>query len=115
MDVIRGHHKTYDGKGYPEDFDTNASPIRVLIDLIRISDGADAGTDVLGRYYTHGKTFQMILSEFKEGAGTLYNPDIVSLIDKEKELQEKISKLTSDGRMELYQKTCIEIMNMHKA
>lgn len=114
VDVIRGHHKTYDGKGYPEDFDTSTSPIRVLIDLIRIADSADAGTDVLGRYYTHGKTFQMILEELKQGAGTLYNPDLVALIDRDKDLQDRISKLTSEGRMELYQKICIEIMNMHK-
>lgn len=114
VDVIRGHHKTYDGKGYPADFDNCASPVRILIDLIRISDSADAGTDVLGRYYTHGKTFQMILSELKEGMGTLYNPDLVGLIDKDAKLQEQISRLTSEGRMALYQKTYVEIMNMHK-
>ena len=114
VDVIRGHHKTYDGKGYPKDFDNVNSPARVLIDLIRLADSADAGTDVLGRYYTHGKTFQMILDEFKADAGTIYNPDLVALIENDKELCEKISHQTSDGRMELYQKICIEVMNMHK-
>ena len=114
VDVIRGHHKTYDGKGYPTDFDNRTSPVRYLIGLMRIADCADAGTDVLGRYYTHGKNFMMILEELKAGAGTLYNPDIVDLIAKDKTLQEKITKLTSDGRMELYQKTYVEIMNMHK-
>lgn len=114
VDVIRGHHKTYDGKGYPTDFDNRTSPVRYLIGLMRIADCADAGTDVLGRYYTHGKNFTMILEELKAGSGTLYNPDIVDLIATDKKLQEKITKLTSDGRMELYQKTCIEIMNMHK-
>lgn len=114
VDVIRGHHKTYDGKGYPKDFDNVNSPVRVLIDLIRLADSADAGTDVLGRYYTHGKTFQMILDEFKADAGTIYNPDLVALIENDKELCEKISHQTSDGRMELYQKICIEVMNMHK-
>lgn len=114
VEVIRGHHKSYDGHGYPEDLDTSTSPMRVLIDLIRISDCSDAGTDVLGRYYTHGKTFLMILEELKKGAGTLYNPDIVEIMSKDKKLQDAISLLTAEGRMELYQKTCIEIMNMHK-
>ena len=114
VDVIRGHHKTYDGKGYPQDFDNVSSPARVLIDLIRLADSADAGTDVLGRYYTHGKTFQMILDEFKADAGTIYNPDLVSILENDKATCDKISHQTSDGRIKLYQEICIEVMNMHK-
>ena len=114
LDIIRGHHKTYDGHGYPNDFDNTASPLRVLIDLIKLADSADAGTDVLGRYYTHGKTYRMILEEFRAEAGTTYNPDLVALLEKDAALQDKISKLTSEGRIPLYQKTFVEIMNMHK-
>ena len=45
IDVILGHHKTYDGKGgYPADFDNTASSKRILIDLITIADCTDAAT-----------------------------------------------------------------------
>lgn len=113
LDVIMGHHKTYNGTGYPNQFDNTSSPVRILIDLIAIADGMDAGTDNLGRYYTKGKDFKALLAELKEGAGTRYNPDLVAVIDEDKALQEKITFLTSDGRLSLYQKAFIDIINMH--
>ena len=113
LDVIMGHHKTYNGTGYPAQFDNTSSPVRILIDLIAIADGMDAGTDNLGRYYSKGKNFQELLAELKEGAGTRYNPDLVAVIDQDKELQAKITSLTSDGRLSLYQKAFIDIINMH--
>lgn len=114
LEVIIGHHKTYDGQGYPATFDNTTSPVRILIDLIAIADAMDAGTDILGRYYTHGKDFKKLLEELKEGAGTRYNPDLVAVIEKDVNLQERIAELTSKGRLSSYQKSCIEIINMHK-
>ncbi len=113
-DVILGHHKSYDGKGYPESFNNTASPVRILIDLITIADCTDAATDILGRNYNTGKSFRELLKEFTEGAGTKYNPDLVSVIQGDAALQDQISLLTSDGRSELYRQTCIEILNMHQ-
>lgn len=35
VDIARGHHKFYNGKGgYPNDFDNTASPERFMIDII---------------------------------------------------------------------------------
>lgn len=113
-DVILGHHKTYDGQGYPTTFDNTASPVRFLIDLISIADSTDAATDHVGRNYTTGKNFAELLEELKEGAGSRYNPDIVAVIDEDKELQKNLSELTSTGRLALYQQTCKEIISMHK-
>ena len=114
LDVIVGHHKTYNGDGYPAQFDNTASPVRILIDLIAIADGMDAGTDILGRYYSQGKDFKKLLEELKEGAGKRYNPDLVTVIAEDKDLQENISELTSTGRLSLYQKSYVDIINMHK-
>lgn len=114
LDVVLGHHKTYDGQGYPANFDNTASPARILIDLISIADSTDAATDHLGRNYTEGKDFSKLLEELKEGAGTRYNPDIVSVICEDKELQKELTELTSKGRLALYQQTCKDILNMHK-
>lgn len=100
IDIIRGHHKTYDGKGgYPYSFDNTASPYRILIDLISISDSTDAATDILGRNYTPGKDFLRLLGELKEGAGTRYNPDIVRIISETPELIERLTELTGPERI----------------
>ena len=98
-DIVLGHHKTYDGKsGYPANFDNTKSPFRSIIDLIAICDSIDAATDILGRNYTKGKKFEIVLQELKEQAGTRYNPSMVNLIASNKKLITKISKLTNENR-----------------
>lgn len=99
-DIIRGHHKTYDGKGgYPADFNNTASPYRVLIDLITISDSTDAATDILGRNYAQGKDFTRLLQELKEGAGSKYNPDIVRIMAASPSLIAELTELTGSRRL----------------
>ena len=88
--------------------------MRILIDLISIADSTDAATDHLGRNYSEGKDFSKLLEELKEGSGTRYNPDLVSIICEDKKLQKELEELTSKGRLGLYQQTCKEILNMHK-
>lgn len=81
-DTTLGHHKWYNGKGgYPEDFDNTKSPKRILIDIITLSDCMQAATERIGRNYKEGKTFDMVMEEFRKGAGTKYNPDLVKFID----------------------------------
>lgn len=81
-DTTLGHHKWYNGKGgYPEDFDNTKSPKRILIDIITLSDCMQAATERVGRNYKHGKTFDMVMEEFRRDAGTKYNPDLVKFID----------------------------------
>ena len=110
-DVIYGHHKSYDGKrGYPEDFDNTASPIRFVIDLISIADSIDAATDILGRNYASGKNFDDVFRELEEGAGTRYNPDIVNIISENRELYDDLYDLTGKGRFEIYRDCYREIM-----
>lgn len=99
-DIIRGHHKTYDGKGgYPTSFDNTVSPYRILIDLISISDSTDAATDITGRNYTVGKDFNKLLGELIAGAGTRYNSEIVKLIAESPELIKRLTHLTGEKRI----------------
>ena len=110
VDVILGHHKSYDGKnGYPADFDNTRSPLRFVIDLTSIADSVDAATDILGRNYTKGKDFSALFEELKQGAGTRYNPDIVKIIEENSDLYDTLSKLTSDGRFGVYHEAYREI------
>lgn len=105
-DVILGHHKSYDGKfGYPSEFDNTTSPVRFFIDLIRLGDALEAGTDRLDRNYRIGKSFPELLLELEEGSGSSYHPELVNLIINDKELREDLEYLLETGR----QRTCYEL------
>ena len=103
-EIALGHHRSYDGKsGYPMYFNNQKSKFRILIDLLTICDCMDAATDVFGRNYTKGKTFDSVLAEFKRAAGTHYNPEIVQFILENEELRDTLRNLTSmEGRADLY-------------
>lgn len=86
-DTTLGHHKWYNGKGgYPSDFDNTQSPYRFMIDIITLCDCMQAATERVGRNYKQEKSFEKVMEELREGAGTRYNPDLVKLIDDIPEL-----------------------------
>lgn len=102
-DIALGHHKSWDGRyGYPDSFDNTASPIKIFIDLITISDTLDAATDHLGRSYTVAKTFDQVLAELAEGAGSRYSPALVAHIQGDAVLQDRLRHLLDQGRAETY-------------
>lgn len=113
--IISGHHKFYDGtKGYPAEFDNTASPYRLYIDLVSISDAIDAATDILGRNYASGKDFEHLLKELQLGAGTRYNPDIVSVITDTPELMENLTILTGRDRVQHCYEIYRRVVNKQK-
>ena len=102
-DTTLGHHKWYNGKGgYPEDFDNTKSPKRILIDIITLSDCMQAATERVGRNYKHGKTFDMVMEEFRRDAGTKYNPDLVKFIDSHEDVARDLAVLVGDAWVDIY-------------
>lgn len=102
-DTTLGHHKWYNGKGgYPEDFDNTKSPKRILIDIITLSDCMQAATERIGRNYKEGKTFDMVMEEFRKGAGTKYNPDLVKFIDAHDDVARDLAVLINDAWVDIY-------------
>ena len=102
-DTTLGHHKWYNGKGgYPEDFDNTKSPKRILIDIITLSDCMQAATERIGRNYKEGKTFDMVMEEFRKGAGTKYNPDLVKFIDAHDDVARDLAVLINDAWGDIY-------------
>lgn len=102
-DTTVGHHKWYNGKGgYPADFDNTKSPIRFLIDIVTLSDCLQAATERVGRNYRISKTFEVVMSELRAGAGTKYNPNLVALIDAYPKLAKKLHHLVENGWIEIY-------------
>lgn len=110
-DVMLGHHRTYDGKGgYPLEFNNLESKYKSAIDLISIADSTDAATDILGRNYTVGKSFDVLLKELNEFKGTRYNPYMVDIINSSNELKEYLGELTGEKRVEVYYDVYIKIL-----
>ena len=102
-DTTLGHHKWYNGKGgYPEDFDNTKSPKRILIDIITLSDCMQAATEHIGRNYKEGKTFDMVMEEFRKGAGTKFNPDLVKFIDAHDDVARDLAVLINDAWVDIY-------------
>ena len=102
-DIVLGHHKWYNGKGgYPEDFDNTRSPKRILIDIVTLCDCMQAATERLGRNYKTEKSFESLMQELREGAGTRYNPHLVSLIDHHPQLYKKLDKIAIKGWLNIY-------------
>lgn len=102
-DTTLGHHKWYNGKGgYPEDFDNTKSPKRILIDIITLSDCMQAATERVGRNYKEGKTFDMVMEEFRKGAGTKFNPDLVKFIDTHDDVAHDLAVLINDAWVDIY-------------
>ena len=102
-DTTLGHHKWYNGKGgYPKDFDNTKSPKRILIDIITLSDCMQAATERVGRNYKDGKTFDMVMEEFRRDAGTKYNPDLVNFIDSHEDVARDLAVLVGDAWVDIY-------------
>lgn len=111
-DIMLGHHKWYDGtEGYPIDFDNTKSKYKIAIDIISISDSIDAATDIVGRNYTKGKSFDELLEELIKESGTRYNKDIVDIINQDEALKEKLRYLTKEGREKVYYEAYREILD----
>ena len=102
-DTTLGHHKWYNGKGgYPSDFDNTQSPYRFMIDIITLCDCMQAATERVGRNYKQEKSFEKVMEELREGAGTRYNPDLVKLIDDVPELYNELEMIAIYGWPEIY-------------
>ena len=102
-DTMLGHHKWYNGKGgYPASFDNTQSPVRLMIDIVTLSDCLQAATERIGRNYKGDKTFDTVMKEFRAEAGTRYNPDLVAFIDAHPDVADKLSNLIEDGWVEIY-------------
>lgn len=102
-DTMLGHHKWYNGKGgYPASFDNTKSPVRLMIDIVTLSDCLQAATERIGRNYKGDKNFDTVMKEFRAEAGTRYNPDLVAFIDAHPDVADELSNLIEDGWVEIY-------------
>ena len=76
--IIRHHHESFDGSGYPDGLVGKQIPIGARI--IMIADTLDAMTT--DRPYRHALTLATAIAELHTHAGRQFDPDIVRLVPK---------------------------------
>ena len=76
-DQVIGHHKWYNGKGFPVSFDNVNSPYRIINDLLSITDFLAGGADLPAEGVPGD--YDERLKMLKEQAGTRFNPELVNM------------------------------------
>ncbi len=104
-EVALGHHKWYNNSGgYPENYDTEKSSVKTIIDIVACADCMDAATDSIGRSYNQGKSLSDFEKELQEGSGARYAPYLPTLLEKQ-EVREDLEFLLTEGRQMNYRNT----------
>ena len=101
-DIALGHHKWYNGSSYPDDFDNLKSPLLPLINIVMLCDCMDAATENIGRNYHTPKSFETLISEFEEGAGSHYDPVLIKIIKQNPDLYRQLKQKVLLGRLDHY-------------
>lgn len=99
-DIALGHHKWFDGDGYPASFKNRRSKYFQLINIVTLCDCMDAATENLGRNYHTPKSFETVMGEFSNGAGSQYDPFLVHFIYSHQELFDQLKQIVNSGRYE---------------
>lgn len=76
-DQVIGHHKWFNGKGFPESYDNITSPYRIINDLLAITDFLEGGADLPAEGVP--VAYDDRLKMLKEQAGTRFNPELVEM------------------------------------
>lgn len=79
-DQVIGHHKWYNGKGFPESFDNITSPYSIINDLLAITDFLEGGADLPAEGVP--AAYDDRLTMLKELSGTRFNPELVNMFFK---------------------------------
>lgn len=104
LDVALGHHKWYDGDGYPISFNNRKSPYFPAINIVTLCDCMDAATENIGRNYHRPKSFETVMGEFDAEAGTRYDPKLSSFIYSHQDIYDQMKQTVNTGRYDNYYK-----------
>ena len=75
QEIVRHHHEWYDGTGYPDGLKGEEIPLGARILMV-----ADAyATMIRDLPYSPAKTMQEAAEELERGAGTQFDPNVVSV------------------------------------
>lgn len=74
LELVLTHHERYDGAGYPNGIVGHR--LLLIAQIIPVADSLDAMTS--SRAYRGARTWEAALTELSSGAGTQWNPKVVS-------------------------------------
>jgi response regulator RpfG family c-di-GMP phosphodiesterase len=107
LDVIKGHHKYYDGSGgYPEDFDIEGSKYRIMIDIITVADTIDSATDDIGDMSIETQSLEAVVSDIRSDAGKRYSPVVADALGDDAVIAEIARILDTERRDAYYTAYC---------
>lgn len=78
MDVVKYHHENWDGTGYPNGLKGTNIPLSARIVGVIHSYNTFCSASFSQEAYRHERSVEMM----NEGAGSLYDPDIISVFNK---------------------------------
>jgi hypothetical protein len=76
--VVHHHHEWWDGSGYPEGLSGDAIPLEARI--VAVADAVDSITSATS--YKAARTMEDAIHEVRAGAGTQFDPSVVSAFDR---------------------------------
>lgn len=101
-DIALGHHKWYNGQGYPSSFSNRQSPYFPVICLITMCDCMDAATENISRNYHTAKTFEKLMREVDLAAAAQYHPALLKFLNTHPDTYRQMKECISDGRYAHY-------------
>jgi HD-GYP domain-containing protein (c-di-GMP phosphodiesterase class II) len=80
-DVINGHHKWYNGKGYGANLSLYSDKHKLINHIVSVADTIEAATDEIGRPYAKPKALPEIVREITFESGTKYSPVVAEILN----------------------------------
>lgn len=114
QDIALGHHKWYDGEGYPTKFKSRKSPYFPIISIVTLCDCMDAATENIGRNYHTPRSFENVMSEFAVLSGEQFHPDLIDFIQSDSYTYKKLKLVVDDGRYDNYYKLYMRYMDQNR-
>lgn len=114
QDIALGHHKWYDGEGYPAKFKNRKSPYFPIICIVSLCDCMDAATENIGRNYHTPRSFEDVMKEFEELSGEQFHPELIDFIKSDSYTYKRMKLVVDDGRYDNYYKLYMRYMDQNK-
>lgn len=114
QDIALGHHKWYDGDGYPAKFKNRKSPYFPIICIVTLCDCMDAATENIGRNYHTPRSFEDVMREFGELSGEQFHPQLIDFIMQDTYTYNRMKLVVDDGRFDNYYKLYMRYMDQNK-
>ncbi len=114
QDIALGHHKWYDGEGYPAKFRNRKSPYFPIICIVSLCDCMDAATENIGRNYHTPRSFEDVMKEFEELSGEQFHPELIDFILSDSYTYKRMKLVVDDGRYDNYYKLYMRYMDQNK-